>query len=84
MPLWETGKITHAILSGWPSPTDSEVKRKVSPLPPLRLVMLPMLVVGMTSRGLCSGEEVGGKSVRGETICKRSGTRGVQLRQLSV
>ena len=26
---------THAILSGWPSPTDSEVKRKVPGLVPL-------------------------------------------------
>jgi hypothetical protein len=27
----ECKTVTHAILSGWPSPTDSEVKRKVSP-----------------------------------------------------
>jgi hypothetical protein len=28
------GRETHAILSGWPSPTDSEVKRKVPGLVP--------------------------------------------------
>jgi hypothetical protein len=29
-----SGQETHAILSGWPSPTDSEVKRKVPGLVP--------------------------------------------------
>jgi hypothetical protein len=40
---------TYAILSGWPSPTDSEVNRKVSPLPWVPLVTLPILLVLLLS-----------------------------------
>jgi hypothetical protein len=35
---------THAILSGWPSPTDSEVKRKVPCDFGIPLEMLPMII----------------------------------------
>jgi hypothetical protein len=51
----ERSTMTYAILSGWPSPTDSEVKRKVSfeetPLTP----WLPMV------EDVRNSEEKGGK-----------------------
>jgi hypothetical protein len=49
---------THAILSGWPSPTDSDVKRKVLFFPPLTPLVAVPVVILIDVGGGCGGKDV--------------------------
>ena len=66
------GRTSHAILSGWPSPTDSEVKRKVSWTPLVTFAMAGILdrlrLRSVSCDDICSS---GGRSTLDSTIWKK-------------